>query len=97
MSSSVGRDLWKITEKERDELRTRIGVLFQDGASFGRLNIYDVSDELNQLPAHAGEPDPDGPRGLGPGPGPVFRVSGPQVVGCCRDARAMLQFCIDRC
>jgi phospholipid/cholesterol/gamma-HCH transport system ATP-binding protein len=36
-----GRDLWKISEKERYELRTRMGVLFQDGALFGSLNVYD--------------------------------------------------------
>jgi phospholipid/cholesterol/gamma-HCH transport system ATP-binding protein len=36
-----GRDIWKITEKERYDLRTRMGVLFQDGALFGSLNIYD--------------------------------------------------------
>jgi phospholipid/cholesterol/gamma-HCH transport system ATP-binding protein len=36
-----GEDLWKITEKERYELRTRMGVLFQDGALFGSLNVYD--------------------------------------------------------
>ena len=36
-----GRDLWKMSEKERYELRTRMGVLFQDGALFGSLNLYD--------------------------------------------------------
>ena len=36
-----GQDLWQISEKERYELRTRMGVLFQDGALFGSLNIYD--------------------------------------------------------
>jgi phospholipid/cholesterol/gamma-HCH transport system ATP-binding protein len=36
-----GRDLWTISEKERYELRTRMGVLFQDGALFGSLNVYD--------------------------------------------------------
>lgn len=36
-----GRDLWKISQKERYELRTRMGVLFQDGALFGSLNVYD--------------------------------------------------------
>src|ERR1700742_703219 len=36
-----GRDIWKISEKERYDLRTRMGVLFQDGALFGSLNIYD--------------------------------------------------------
>jgi len=36
-----GEDLWQISEKERYDLRTRMGVLFQDGALFGSLNIYD--------------------------------------------------------
>jgi phospholipid/cholesterol/gamma-HCH transport system ATP-binding protein len=36
-----GEDLWKISEKERYQLRTRMGVLFQDGALFGSMNIYD--------------------------------------------------------
>ncbi|WP_116046435.1 ABC transporter ATP-binding protein [Amycolatopsis palatopharyngis] len=36
-----GRDIWKIGERERYELRKRFGVLFQDGALFGSMNIYD--------------------------------------------------------
>lgn len=36
-----GKDLWKISERERYELRTRMGVLFQDGALFGSMNIFD--------------------------------------------------------
>ena len=36
-----GRDLWQISEKERYELRTRMGVLFQDGALFGSMNLFD--------------------------------------------------------
>ncbi|WP_051581178.1 ABC transporter ATP-binding protein [Pseudonocardia acaciae] len=36
-----GRDIWKISAKERYELRTRMGVLFQDGALFGSMNIFD--------------------------------------------------------
>ena len=36
-----GKDIWRISEKERYELRTRMGVLFQDGALFGSMNIYD--------------------------------------------------------
>jgi phospholipid/cholesterol/gamma-HCH transport system ATP-binding protein len=36
-----GQDLWQMSEKHRYELRTRMGVLFQDGALFGSLNIYD--------------------------------------------------------
>ncbi|MCW2816083.1 MAG: transporter related protein [Nocardioides sp.] len=36
-----GQDIWKATEAERYELRKRFGVLFQDGALFGSMNIYD--------------------------------------------------------
>jgi phospholipid/cholesterol/gamma-HCH transport system ATP-binding protein len=36
-----GRDMWRISENERYELRKRFGVLFQDGALFGSMNIYD--------------------------------------------------------
>jgi phospholipid/cholesterol/gamma-HCH transport system ATP-binding protein len=36
-----GRDLWKMSENERYDLRTRMGVLFQDGALFGSMNVYD--------------------------------------------------------
>jgi phospholipid/cholesterol/gamma-HCH transport system ATP-binding protein len=36
-----GQDIWRISETERYELRKRFGVLFQDGALFGSLNIYD--------------------------------------------------------
>jgi len=36
-----GQDIWGISEKERLELRKQFGVLFQDGALFGSLNIYD--------------------------------------------------------
>ncbi len=36
-----GRDIWKISERERYEIRKRFGVLFQDGALFGSMNIYD--------------------------------------------------------
>jgi phospholipid/cholesterol/gamma-HCH transport system ATP-binding protein len=36
-----GQDIWRINETERYELRKRFGVLFQDGALFGSLNIYD--------------------------------------------------------
>jgi len=36
-----GQDLWRITERERQEIRRRFGVLFQDGALFGSMNIYD--------------------------------------------------------
>ena len=36
-----GKDIWGISEQERYEMRTRMGVLFQDGALFGSLNLYD--------------------------------------------------------
>ncbi|HWD05780.1 MAG TPA: ABC transporter ATP-binding protein [Amycolatopsis sp.] len=36
-----GKDIWRISEHERYELRKRFGVLFQDGALFGSMNIYD--------------------------------------------------------
>jgi phospholipid/cholesterol/gamma-HCH transport system ATP-binding protein len=36
-----GKDIWKISDAERRELRKRFGVLFQDGALFGSMNIYD--------------------------------------------------------
>jgi phospholipid/cholesterol/gamma-HCH transport system ATP-binding protein len=36
-----GKDIWRISEKERYQLRKRFGVLFQDGALFGSMNIYD--------------------------------------------------------
>lgn len=36
-----GQDIWKVSESERYELRKRFGVLFQDGALFGSLNIFD--------------------------------------------------------
>lgn len=36
-----GRDIWRIRESQRYELRKRFGVLFQDGALFGSMNIFD--------------------------------------------------------
>ena len=36
-----GQDIWKVSESERYELRKRFGVLFQDGALFGSLNLFD--------------------------------------------------------
>jgi phospholipid/cholesterol/gamma-HCH transport system ATP-binding protein len=36
-----GSNIWKISDSERRELRKRFGVLFQDGALFGSMNIYD--------------------------------------------------------
>ena len=36
-----GKDLWKMSEHDRYEVRKEMGVLFQDGALFGSMNIYD--------------------------------------------------------
>jgi phospholipid/cholesterol/gamma-HCH transport system ATP-binding protein len=36
-----GQDIWRISERERYELRKRFGVLFQDGALFGSMNLFD--------------------------------------------------------
>jgi len=35
------QDIWELSEVERRALRTRFGVLFQDGALFGSMNLYD--------------------------------------------------------
>jgi len=35
------KDIWKISEFERQELRKKFGVLFQDGALFGSMNVFD--------------------------------------------------------
>ena len=37
----LGKDIWRISESERYELRKNFGVLFQDGALFGSMNLYD--------------------------------------------------------
>ncbi len=39
--SIFGQDIWSMSEEERSELRKRFGVLFQDGALFGSMNIFD--------------------------------------------------------
>jgi phospholipid/cholesterol/gamma-HCH transport system ATP-binding protein len=36
-----GNDLWKMSEHDRYEVRKEMGVLFQDGALFGSMNLYD--------------------------------------------------------
>jgi phospholipid/cholesterol/gamma-HCH transport system ATP-binding protein len=36
-----GTDIWKLNEDERNEMRKRFGVLFQDGALFGSMNLFD--------------------------------------------------------
>ena len=36
-----GEDLWALSETERFAMRKRFGLLFQDGALFGSMNLYD--------------------------------------------------------
>ena len=36
-----GENIWNVSEAERYELRKRFGVLFQDGALFGSMNLFD--------------------------------------------------------
>ncbi|MCU1679971.1 MAG: transporter ATP-binding protein [Amycolatopsis sp.] len=36
-----GQNIWDISERDRYELRKKFGVLFQDGALFGSMNVYD--------------------------------------------------------
>jgi phospholipid/cholesterol/gamma-HCH transport system ATP-binding protein len=36
-----GQNIWAAKEKDRYDLRKRFGVLFQDGALFGSMNLYD--------------------------------------------------------
>lgn len=36
-----GQDLWKMSEHDRYEIRKNMGVLFQDGALFGSMNLFD--------------------------------------------------------
>ena len=36
-----GQDIWGISERQRYDLRKRFGVLFQDGALFGSMNVFD--------------------------------------------------------
>lgn len=36
-----GEDIWAMSEPDRAEMRKRFGVLFQDGALFGSMNLYD--------------------------------------------------------
>lgn len=36
-----GEDIWALKESERAEMRKRFGVLFQDGALFGSMNVFD--------------------------------------------------------
>ncbi|MBA0127197.1 ABC transporter ATP-binding protein [Haloechinothrix sp. YIM 98757] len=36
-----GNNIWSLSESERSEMRKRFGVLFQDGALFGSMDIFD--------------------------------------------------------
>ncbi|WP_110207798.1 ABC transporter ATP-binding protein [Nocardioides daejeonensis] len=36
-----GQDIWRVSDAERREIRKRVGILFQDGALFGSMNIFD--------------------------------------------------------
>lgn len=36
-----GEDIWAMKEADRSEMRKRFGLLFQDGALFGSMNVYD--------------------------------------------------------
>jgi len=36
-----GQDIWRISKVEQYEIRKRFGVLFQDGALFGSINVFD--------------------------------------------------------
>jgi phospholipid/cholesterol/gamma-HCH transport system ATP-binding protein len=36
-----GKDIWSLARMERLEMRRNLGVLFQDGALFGSMNVYD--------------------------------------------------------
>jgi phospholipid/cholesterol/gamma-HCH transport system ATP-binding protein len=35
-----GQNIWDLSERQRNELRKRFGVLFQDGALFGSMDLY---------------------------------------------------------
>jgi len=39
--SVFGQDIWRVSKDERYQLRQNFGVLFQDGALFGSMNLYD--------------------------------------------------------
>jgi phospholipid/cholesterol/gamma-HCH transport system ATP-binding protein len=36
-----GKNLWELSDAERYDLRKRCGLLFQDGALFGSMNVFD--------------------------------------------------------
>jgi phospholipid/cholesterol/gamma-HCH transport system ATP-binding protein len=52
-----GQDIWKISKQERYDLRKRFGVLFQDGALFGSMNIFD--NVAFPLRKHTDRPESD--------------------------------------
>ncbi|WP_020498646.1 ABC transporter ATP-binding protein [Sciscionella marina] len=37
----LGQDIWSLDRRKQDLLRRRFGVLFQDGALFGSMNVFD--------------------------------------------------------
>ena len=54
-----GRDLPRLTERELYEVRKLFGVLFQDGALFGSMTIYDnVAFPLREHTASRPSRDP---------------------------------------
>jgi phospholipid/cholesterol/gamma-HCH transport system ATP-binding protein len=52
-----GDDIWSKTEAERLEMRKNFGLLFQDGALFGSMNIYD--NVAFPLRKHTGKSEAD--------------------------------------
>ncbi|MFB9727682.1 ABC transporter ATP-binding protein [Haloechinothrix salitolerans] len=52
-----GKDIWGIAERERYDIRRRFGVLFQDGALFGSMNIFDNTAFPLRKHTEMSEPD----------------------------------------
>ncbi|MBN9739258.1 ABC transporter ATP-binding protein [Pseudonocardia sp. P1] len=50
-----GQNIWGLSEDERYAIRRRMGVLFQDGALFGSMNIFD--NTAFPLRKHTDKPD----------------------------------------
>jgi phospholipid/cholesterol/gamma-HCH transport system ATP-binding protein len=38
---AFGKDIWELSVQERYDVRKRFGILFQDGALFGSMNLFD--------------------------------------------------------
>ena len=36
----LGKDIWAMSAKERGDLSSKMGILFQDGAMFGSMNVF---------------------------------------------------------